>query len=81
MPQLYISYYDSSIVTPDVLLKRFCRIFLCPGETKRVSFSLNYDSFKLYNIDRRWTVEPGEFRIKIGKSSQEICLEQSLFID
>ena len=81
VPQLYISYYDSSIVTPDVLLKRFCRIFLCPGETKRVSFSLNYDSFKLYNIDRRWTVEPGEFRIKIGKSSQEICLEQSLFID
>ncbi|MBQ4152980.1 MAG: glycoside hydrolase family 3 C-terminal domain-containing protein, partial [Oscillospiraceae bacterium] len=73
--QLYLDDIDSSVVTPPMLLKGFERIHLKAGESKIVSFKLDYDSFKLMNPRYEWVVEPGDFRVLIGASSQDIRLE------
>lgn len=72
--QLYLEDVESSVVTPDKLLKAFRRIHLEAGESKEVVFNLNYDSFKLMNARYNWVVEPGLFRIHVGAASSDIRL-------
>lgn len=72
--QLYVRDEVSSIVTPAKLLKGFERITLEPGEAKTVSFDLGFDAFKLMNKRYEWVVEPGDFTIMAGASSEDIRL-------
>ncbi len=78
--QLYLDDVESSVVTPPMLLKGFKRIRLKAGEEKRVTFELNYDSFKLMDIHYNWTVEPGKFRVLVGAGSRDIRLEGELTV-
>lgn len=78
--QLYLDDVESSVVTPLLLLKGFRRIHLKAGESKEVTFTLNWDSFKLMNARYEWVVEPGKFRICIGAASNDIRLEGEVTI-
>ena len=78
--QLYLDDMESSVVTPILLLKGFKRIHLKAGESKEVTFCLNWDSFKLMNIRYEWVVEPGNFRIAVGAASNDIRLEGKVTI-
>ena len=79
--QLYINDLLSSVVRPDRLLKGFCRVDLEPGEEKEVEFLLDFDSFKLLNLDMEWVVEPGEFEIIIGSSSADTGLSRIITVE
>ena len=78
--QLYLDDVESSVVTPPMLLKGFQRIHLKAGESKKLTFHLDYDSFKLMDIRYNWTVEPGKFRILIGAASNDIRLEGNIIL-
>ena len=78
--QLYLDDVESSVVTPPLLLKAFQRVHLKRGESVRVTFHLNEDSFKLMDIRYRWTVEPGKFRILVGAASNDIRLEGEVIL-
>ncbi|MGI6265296.1 MAG: glycoside hydrolase family 3 N-terminal domain-containing protein [Acutalibacteraceae bacterium] len=78
--QLYLDDVESSVVTPPMLLKGFERIHLKAGESKTVTFRLDYDSFKLFDIRYRWTVEPGRFRVLVGAGSRDIRLEGDVIL-
>ena len=80
MAQLYLDDVESSVVTPPLLLKAFQRVHLKRGESVRVTFHLNEDSFKLMDIRYRWTVEPGKFRILVGAASNDIRLEGEVIL-
>ncbi|MBR6570866.1 MAG: glycoside hydrolase family 3 C-terminal domain-containing protein [Clostridia bacterium] len=73
--QLYLDDVEGSVVRPLLLLKGFERIHLRRGESAKVTFHLNEESFRLMDIHYRWTVEPGTFRILIGAASTDIRLE------
>lgn len=73
--QLYIEDVISSVATPAKELRGFMRIRLEPGETRTVRFDLTPDDLALYDRDLRRVVEPGEFRIFIGSSSEDIRLK------
>jgi beta-glucosidase len=79
--ELYINDKVSSIITPLKELKGFERITLEAGETKTVSFKLDFDSFKLLNRHYEWVVENGEFEILVGASSNDIKLKETIEID
>ena len=79
--QLYVNDKVSSVITPLKELKGFERITLEAGESKRVEFKLNFDSFKLLNKNFEWIVENGEFEIMIGASSEDIRLSETIRID
>jgi beta-glucosidase len=73
--QLYIEDVISSVATPVKELRGFVRVRLDPGETTTVRFDLTPDDLALYDRDLRKVVEPGEFRIFIGSSSEDIRLK------
>jgi beta-glucosidase len=79
--QVYINDPESSVVTPDKLLRKFRRLTLAAGESRRVNFTLGFDDFKLLGLDWQWKVEPGEFRVMVGASSADIRLEGSFEVE
>ncbi|MGE7938100.1 glycoside hydrolase family 3 C-terminal domain-containing protein [Bacillus paramycoides] len=79
--QLYIKDVESTMIRPEKELKGFEKVALQPGEEKTVSFTLNKRSFAYYNVELKdWYVETGEFEILVGKSSKEIVLHDSLYV-
>ena len=72
--QLYVSDLYSSVVTYESVLRGFEKVSLKPGETKRVTFTLRPDDLRILDRDMEWTVEPGEFEVRIGASSEDIRL-------
>lgn len=78
--QLYVNDIDSSIVTPMKLLRKFERISLKAGESREISFVLDFDDFKLLGLNWKWKVEPGDFDIMVGASSSDIRLNQIINI-
>jgi len=73
--QLYVGDRESTVFLPVRELKGFEKIFLAPGETKTVSFTLSKRAFAYWNVQLHdWHVESGEFTIEIGRSSRDIAL-------
>ncbi|MBC7914077.1 MAG: fibronectin type III-like domain-contianing protein, partial [Pyrinomonadaceae bacterium] len=64
--ELYTSDLYASI-TPDVKrLRRFEKINLKPGETRKVTFNLTKDDLSFIGMDNKAVTENGEFKIQIG---------------
>lgn len=78
--QLYTRDILSSVTTYEKNLRGFERVHLKAGETKEVSFTLYPRDFELLNLDNNWVIEPGDFRIMIGASSEDIRLKDILTI-
>jgi beta-glucosidase len=76
--ELYLRQEVSSVVTPLIALKGFRRIHLAPGESKNLSFTLSREELSLFDAKLRSVVEPGTFRVMIGRSSKDIRLRGNL---
>ena len=77
--QLYVGQPGCSVERPVRELKDFARVELLPGETKSVRFLLPKRAFSFFHpIEKRWTVEPGNFVIEAGASSRDIRQTASL---
>ena len=52
------------------LLQGFQRVTLAPGETRKVSFTLDESNVRYWNsVERAWVIDPGEFDVWVGNSS------------
>ena len=60
-------------------LKGFQRISLQPGEKRRVEFTLGPESLGFYNREMKFVVEPGEFKVMVGSSSEDV-IEKSFAV-
>ena len=72
--QLYVRDILSSVTTYEKNLVGFDRIHLNPGETKELTFTIEPRDLQLLNSDNHWVVEPGDFKVMIGASSEDIRL-------
>lgn len=79
--QLYTRDILSSVTTYEKNLAGFERIHLKPGESKEIVFTLDRKHLELLNADMKWTVEPGEFAIMVGASSEDIWLNGILTVE
>jgi len=71
--QFYVGDQHASVPRPVKELKGFARVNLNPGETRRVSITLDRRAFAFYDTGRKnWVAEPGEFGILAGSSSDDI---------
>lgn len=71
--QLYVKEEKPLLERPDKELKAFSKVYLKPGESKRVSFKLNKDAFAYYDDKRHaWVVDGGKYDILVGSSSHDI---------
>ena len=80
--QIYLSPKNSqqSTIKP-ISLQGFARLSLQPGQTKTVTVKLYIEQFGYYvpansqSPTRHWSIDPGDYIIKVGASSQDIRLE------
>lgn len=78
--QLYIRDVLASVATPVKQLRGFERVELKPGEKKTLRFTLRPEDLSLLDRNLKPVVEPGEFRVMIGRSSEDIRLRGSFVV-
>ena len=77
--QLYVQDLKASVPRPVKELKGFRKVFLSPGESKKVNLILTEKDFAFWDVTKKgWYAEPGDFNILIGSSSNEICLFEKI---
>ena len=79
--QLYLSDTVASVVRPLKRLVGFTKVGLAAGESTRVTFRLHADRTSFTGPDLQRIVEPGEFRVRLGASSEDTTLEGSFRIE
>ena len=80
--QLYVKDCTGSAIRPEKELKGFEKVSLNPGETKTVTLELDKRSFAWYNTTLHdWFAASGEYKILIGASSRDICLEGTVHMN
>ena len=66
---LYSSDLVASVVPDNKRLRDFTKIALEPGETKTVTFRLPAKALAFVGADGRWTLEEGDFILKVGNQT------------
>ena len=69
--QMYIRDQISSATRPVKELKGYKRIFLKKGASEKVSFEIDKETLAFYDIEMNYCVEPGDFSIMVGSSSDK----------
>jgi beta-glucosidase len=67
--QLYIRDLVGSVTRPVKLLKGFQKVFLRPGESTKVTFTITEDMLAFWRKDMTFGAEPGDFHAMVGGSS------------
>ncbi|MCX6004658.1 MAG: glycoside hydrolase family 3 C-terminal domain-containing protein [Chloroflexi bacterium] len=73
--QLYINDVVASVTRPVKQLKGFRRISLKSGQSEGVQFELPAAELGFYDKNMQYVVEPGIFKVMVGRSSQDVALE------
>jgi len=68
--QLYIRDLVGNVTRPVKELKGFQKVRLKPGENRKISFTLTSQDLAFYNRNMDLVIEPGEFEVWIGGSSE-----------
>lgn len=79
--QLYSSKSDSKITRAEKELKGFQKVMVGVGKSEVVAIKIPVKELAYYNVDtKKWTVEPGNYTLKIGSSSRDIKKEVAITI-
>jgi len=79
--QIYVRPIDSKVSRPDKELKGFSKVFLNPGEKKRVSVVLKADAFAYFQTAlNEFVVDKGQYELIVGASSQDLKLKKMINI-
>ena len=70
--QLYIRDLVGSVTRPVKQLKGFQKIYLEPGESKTLSFTIDKEMLSFYRQDMSWGPESGDFKLFIGGASDNV---------
>ena len=74
---LYSSDLVASVVPDNRRLRDFTKIALEPGETKTVTFSLPAKALAFVGADGKWTLEEGDFILKVGNQTVPVTCERT----
>jgi len=77
--QLYVGDPSARIRRPAKELKAFQKVWLAPGETRRVTLHLAPRAFAYFDVTTHaWRVDPGVFTIAVGNSSEHTPLTATI---
>ena len=80
--QLYVSDHTGKVKRPVRELKGFEKVFLAPGETKKVSFILDDRSYEYFDEEiHDWYAYSGKYTIAVGSSSRDIREEVQIIYE
>lgn len=73
--EVYVGESHPKIPRPVKELKAFSKVYLQPGETKHIELSLDRRAFSYFDVTHHhWAVDPGDFTLYVGASSEDIRL-------
>lgn len=72
--QLYLHDQVASVSQPMLQLRHFARIAIKKGATRRVSFTVTPEDLSIVNREMQTVVEPGDFDVMVGGSSDNLPL-------
>ena len=76
--QVYVHDAQASVPRPQKELKGFEKVFLQPGQSKKLTLTLGAEAFQFYSAAKKaWVLEPGKFDVLVGSSSRDIRLTGS----
>jgi beta-glucosidase len=79
--QVYVGDPSALVKRPMKELKAFQKVRLAPGQTKRITLSLDDRAFSYWDeASHRWRIDPGQFVIYVGDSSEHTPLTAPLTI-
>jgi len=78
---LYSSDLIASVVPDNKRLRDFTKISLEPGEVKTVTFQLPASKLAFVGADGKWTLEEGDFILKIGNQTVPTACTQTKIWD
>ena len=71
--QLYVAAKGSKIERPVKELKAFKKVYLQPGETRNVEFTIGADALSYYDESTSaWRTEAGKYEALIGTASNQL---------
>ena len=78
--QIYLSPADGNTNIRPIQLQGFARVALTPGQTQKVEVKMYVEQLGYYSNEgkRQWNITPGEFTIKVGASSEDIRLSETI---
>ena len=79
--QLYLHDVVASIVQPLKQLKHFERVMIKKGDTHHFTFHINEEDLCIVDKDLKQIVEPGDFNVMVGSSSDNILLNGTLTVE
>ncbi len=81
--QIYLSPTSSNQPLRPIQLQGFARVSLKPGESKTVKIKLYTEQFGYYSHEgqRQWNIVPGSYIVKVGASSADIRLQQTVALN
>lgn len=79
--QLYLHDVVASIVQPLKQLKHFERVMIKKGDTHHFTFRINEEDLCIVDKDLKQIVEPGDFNVMVGSSSDNILLNGTLTVE
>jgi beta-glucosidase len=80
--QLYLDIPSTNVPEPPRQLKGFQKVFLQPGQTRRVTFSLDQNALSYWDAKAHgWVVQKGTYQVMVGSSSSDVSQSQHFEID
>jgi beta-glucosidase len=77
--QIYVHDGHSQVDRPEIELKGFEKVFLQPGEQKRLALSLDERAFSYFDVEKEeWKLDPGIFTIFVNASACKNCLNREV---
>ncbi|NDP28541.1 MAG: glycosyl hydrolase [Flavobacterium sp.] len=74
--QLYASKSNSKITRANQELKGFEKVLVKAGQSATITLKVPVQELAYYNVDtKKWTVEQGDYSLKLGSSSRDIKKE------
>ena len=78
--QLYVRDKISSVATPIKQLKAFKKVLVKAGKKETITLELPISELALYDARMKHIVEPGEFEIQVGSSSDHIHFNKTIVV-
>ncbi len=77
--QMYIRDEKAQVARPVKELKGFRRVFVKAGESVAVQMTVTPEMLSFYGLEMKPVVEPGEFTVMVGTSSEDSKLKKAKF--
>jgi beta-glucosidase len=79
---VYASLPDGAVERPARWLAGFAKVNADPGAEARADIPIPLRCLAYWDTaTRRWTVEPGEYRLSIGRSSRDLPMAVTVFVE